>query len=50
MTKDKCTQEQFESLHEAADSRKAEVKVDRQALVNLLIDHAALQCLKKVES
>lgn len=46
MTQDKCTQDQFESIHSAVDgTRKGTefVKVPRQALVNLLLDHTRLQ-------
>lgn len=32
----------FHDLHLIADSRKATVKVDRQKLLNLLIDHTCL--------
>ncbi len=42
---DKCTQEQFEAIHEAVDgTRKGSqfIKVPREALVNLLLDHARL--------
>lgn len=46
MTKDaKCTEEEFNSLHKALEeSRKSSefVRVPRQALVNLLMDHAHL--------
>lgn len=41
----KCSQEQFESIHEALDktrSNSKSVKVDKQALTNLLIDHTHL--------
>ncbi len=50
MTKDKCTQEQFEAVHAAVDStRKGSqfVKVPREALVNLLLDHTRLQTDRK---
>lgn len=32
----------FDALHEAADSRKGVVRVDRQALLGLLIDHSCM--------
>jgi hypothetical protein len=32
----------FDELHLIADSRRATVKVDRQRLLNLLIDHTCL--------
>lgn len=35
-----CTDDQWDGLHRAADGHAAKVKVDRQALLNLLIDHA----------
>lgn len=38
----KLVQEQFEALHAATDTRRAAVKVDREALANLLMDHANL--------
>lgn len=40
-----CTQAQFESLHRAIDktrSTSTTVRVDKQALINLLIDHSQL--------
>jgi len=40
-----CTQEQFEDIHESVTrtrSNSKTVKVDKQALVNLLIDHSTL--------
>lgn len=36
------TQEQFEQLHRDIDTRRTVVKVDRQALANLLMDHSEL--------
>ena len=38
----KLTEEQFNTLHEKADTRRKIVKVDRQALINLLMDHGNL--------
>lgn len=32
----------FDALHASADSRRALVRVDRQALLNLLIDHSVM--------
>lgn len=49
MVKLKTTEEQFNGLHEAADkARKSSefVKVNRQALINLLMDHG--EVLSKV--
>jgi hypothetical protein len=43
------TQANLEHLHERADSRGAAVKVDREALSRLLIDHARL-CRALAES
>jgi hypothetical protein len=40
-----CTQRQFDDLHQAIDKVKrtsTTVKVDKQALINLLIDHGKL--------
>lgn len=45
-----CSQDQFEDIHFVLDKARKnakQVKVNRIALVNLLIDHAAL--IKKVE-
>lgn len=45
MINEKCTQEQFEGLHEALERCRrtsTTVKVDRAALVALLIDHGQL--------
>ena len=45
-----CTQEQFEGIHEELDkvrSNSKTVKVDKQALTNLLIDHSTL--LKEIK-
>jgi hypothetical protein len=36
------TLEQFEALHRAADSRAETVRVPRQALINILMDHTKL--------
>ena len=39
------TQEEFESMHGAIDSHRAnakEIKVPRQALLNLLMDHSKM--------
>lgn len=36
------TQQQYEQLHQVADSKRNDVKVDRQHLLNLLIDHSVL--------
>ena len=38
----KTTQEAFESLHERADTKARTVKVNRQQLVDLLMDHSAM--------
>jgi hypothetical protein len=46
--RDYCTQAQFEGLHNAVDgvrSTSATVRVDKQALINLLMDHAELHRL-----
>lgn len=43
-----CTQAQFEALHDALDrvrSTSTTVRVDKQALINLLIDHGELHRL-----
>lgn len=48
-----ASQEQFEGLHKALDrvrSTSKSVTVDRQALANLLIDHAKLLALHKIEA
>ena len=40
---ERCTQEQFEALHEALDKvrkNSKSVRVDKQALTNLLQDHS----------
>jgi hypothetical protein len=40
-----CTQEQFEDLHQSVDktrSTSTTVRVNKQALVNLLMDHSDL--------
>ena len=38
-----CSQEQFESVHEAVDkSRSKSVKVDKATMMALLIDHSRL--------
>lgn len=45
-----CTQEQFEGIHEALDKTRANtkyVKVDKQALTNLLVDHGQLHALNQ---
>lgn len=45
-----CTDEQFHSLHAAIDKARSTTKsvaVDKQALINLLLDHGRL--LKVVE-
>ena len=34
--------EDFDALHLIADGRRAVVRVDRQALLNLLLDHSSL--------
>ena len=36
------TDDGFETLHEIAGSRKATVRVDRQALLHLLMDHTSM--------
>lgn len=36
------TQHQYETLHELVSGRAKTVKVDAQALINLLVDHSAL--------
>lgn len=36
------TQEQFDGMHQLADGRATTVKVDKQALLRLLMDHSTL--------
>lgn len=48
--KENCTQEQFEGIHQSLDQtrRKAKwVKIDREALAALLVDHGRLQQINK---
>jgi len=43
---DKCTPEEYNSLYEAINKARdntVEIKVNKQALMNLLMDHAKLQ-------
>jgi hypothetical protein len=40
-----CSQEQFENIHSTVSKSRAnskQVKVDKQALINLLIDHSTI--------
>lgn len=53
MRKDYCSQEQFEGLHAELDkvrSTSATVKVSKDALRALLMDHANLQRIKEGNS
>lgn len=36
------TKAQYEDLHEVSDSRAKTVRVDREALAHLLVDHAVM--------
>lgn len=38
----KTTQAQFEELHQAVSGKAKSIRVDAQALTNLLIDHSTL--------
>lgn len=37
------SQAEFEGLHEAADTKRTEIKVDQLSLSHLLIDHSVMQ-------
>jgi hypothetical protein len=48
-----CSLEQFEKIHLSVDRTRTTSKtvtIDRQALVNLLIDHSRLLKLHQIES
>lgn len=42
MKKQELTDTQFDRLYEAANKKGEKVQVDRQALMNLLIDHGRM--------